>query len=193
VKVNVSKKVFVGLLLLSIMVSFSSGYAWQQGWFEHRRPKVTANVYVFIETASGKDSCVSGNVITNIGEKYVRDILGFDNVTAHNATKWISLSNDASPVQTWTKLPNEVNNANGFGRAVATDIVAWINGGDYAVNFTKKFTATGTQQLQCAGSNWNNVLQSDNNLYACAAFTQTTFNSGDNCTIRWVFTYDAND
>lgn len=182
------KKLGVLLAVLTVL-SFSSGYAWQQGYF-HRSPNVKANVFVFKESVDGIEELSSGNLITDIGERYVRDILGFDNVTGHNATKWISLSNDATPLASWTKLPNEVN-ANGFTRALGT-VAAWVNSGDYAYNVTKKFTATGTQQLQCAGCNWRDTATSDDNLFAAAAFTQTTFNANDNCTIRWVITWNAN-
>lgn len=154
----------------------------------HRQPKV--NAYLFFETAHGSWSGQSGNLITNIGERYVRNIIGFDNVTANNATKWISLSNVGSPLVTWTELDTEVN-ANGFTRMLGT-VTAWMNGTDYAYNVTGKFTATGTQQLQTAGSQWNDTPVSDNNLSAAATFTQTTFELNDNLTITWVFTWDAN-
>lgn len=157
---------------------------------QNKAPKVTANVFIFHESVKGTDRIGSGNLITDIGEQYVRNILGFDNVTANNATHWISVSNDASPLVSWTKLPNEVN-ANNFTRRLGT-VIAWVNSGDYAYNVSTTFTATGTQQLQAAGSNWNDVAESDNNLFAAAAFTQTTFNSNDNCTIVWVFTVNAN-
>jgi hypothetical protein len=115
---------------------------------------------------------------------------GAANTTSRNATQWISLSNVGTPLQTWTVLTTEVD-ANGFDRQLGT-VVAWTNAGDSAFNVTKTFTATGTQQLQTAGLNWNGQSLSDNNLFACAAFTQTTFNSGDTLTITWTITVDAN-
>ena len=184
------KKTIVMLCLVSIL-SFSMGYAWQQGGFiQHRNPTVKANVYMFKETVDGTEVMPTSNVITNIGEKYVRDILGFDNVTGHNATKWISLCNTGTPDATWTQLETEIN-ANGFTRALGT-VVSWMNGTDYAYNVTKKFTATGTQQLKNAGLQWRDTPVSNDNLFACAGFDQTTFNADDNCTIRWVITWNAN-
>jgi len=156
----------------------------------HRTPKASANVYILFETARGTWSAESGNLITNIGERYPRNIIGFDNVTANNATKWISMSNAGSPSVTWTELASELA-ANGFTRALGT-VTAWMNGTDYAYNVTKKFEATGTQQVQTAGLNWNPTASSDNNLFAAADFAQTTFENGDNCTITWVITWDAN-
>jgi hypothetical protein len=71
-------------------------------------------------------------------------------------------------------------------------VVAWENSGDRAFNVSKQFTATGTQQLQTAGLQWNDTPVSDNNLFASADFTQTTFNSADTLTITWVITVNAN-
>jgi len=188
---QMNRKHLFAYLLLTGIICFSLGYVVEHPAFGHRDPKVQVNVFVFHETAEGVETLASGNVITNIGERYVRNILGFDNETNHNATKWISISNDGSPVATWTKLANE-KTADGFTRALGT-VVAWQNGGDYAYNVTKKFTSTSdTIQLQCAGCQWSGTSDSDNNLFACAAFTQTTFNTNDNCTIVWVITYNAN-
>lgn len=180
------------VLCLVAALSFSIGYSWQQGWLvQHRNPSVKANVYMFKETVDGVEILPSGNVITNIGEEYVRDILGFDNVTGHNATKWISLCNAGTPDATWTQLDTEIN-ANGFTRALGT-VVAWMNGTDYAYNVTKKFTATASQQLKNAGLQWRDTPVSDSNLFACAALSeQTTFESGSNCTILWCITWNAN-
>jgi hypothetical protein len=135
----------------------------------------------------------SGNLITDLGEDWIRDwvgLAGAGNTTARSAAMYISLSNDASPSASWTKLPNEVA-ANGFTRAVG-DVAEWDNSGDAAFNVTKTFTATGTQQLQCAGLNYLVTAESDNNLFAAAAFTQTTFNADDTLTITWSITINAN-
>lgn len=175
---------------LTIMLSVSIGYTLRGLPIGHKDPSPKANLVLLFETSRGSWSGGSGNLITNIGERLPRNILGFDNVTAHNATKWISLSNVGSPLVTWTELDTEVN-ANGFSRALGT-VTTWMNGTDYAYNVSKKFTASGTQQLQTAGLQWNDTPVSDNNLFSCATFTQTTFESGDNLTITWVITWDAN-
>jgi len=185
---EVSRRKFVLSLCVIGILFFSLGYSIH--FKTPRKSKIISNVFVFAETVDGTQQIGTHNLITNIGEKYNRDILGFDNVTNHNATKWISLSNTGTPSVTWTQLDTEVN-ANGFTRALGS-VVHWMNGTDYAYNVTKKFTATGTQQLKNAGLQWRGVAQSNNNLFACAGFDQTTFNANDNCTIRWVITINAN-
>lgn len=191
---EISTKKLAVILALTIVLSVGVTSAYFNPIvFMHRDPTMRANVYVTIQQRFGTTQCTGGNLITDIGERYVRNIIGFNNVTAHNATDDISLSNDGSPLDTWTKLPNEVT-GNGFDRVDASSgTVAWWNGTDYAFNVTHQFTATGTQQLQCAGLNWHPTDDVDNTLFAAALFTQTTFESGDNLTITWVITFDAND
>lgn len=190
--IEISKSTFILTIALVSVLAFSSGYLAFSPLMNvgHRDPSVSANVYILCETVRGTWTAESGNLITNIGERLTRNILGFDNVTANNATKWISMSNAGTPLVTWTELDTELA-ANGFTRALGT-VVTWMNGTDYAYNVTKKFTATGTQQVQTAGLQWSGVAESDNNLFAAADFAQTTFESGDNCTITWVITWDAN-
>jgi len=195
---EMSRKKFGTVLAITIILSVCLTSAWWSldAWsFSHRDPTMRANVYVTIQQRFGTRQINQrvGNLITDIGERYVRNILGWDNVTNNNATQWISLSNDATPLDTWTELPGEVDNTNGFGRAANDTCVAWMNGTDYAYNVTNTFQGTGTQQLQCAGLNWNGTLQSDENLFAAVSFTQTTFENGDNLTITWVITWDGND
>jgi hypothetical protein len=177
--------------LCVILCLISLGFGYQLASIpQHRSPRATANVFLLCETAKGTYSGNGGNLITNIGERYVRNILGFNNVSDHNATKWISLSNVGSPLASWTELDTEIA-ANGFTRAIGT-VTSWMNGTDYAYNVSKKFTATGQQQLQTAGLQWNDTPESDNNLFAAATFSQTTFETDDNLTITWVITWDAN-
>jgi hypothetical protein len=183
---EMKRTIFAGAII-GLMLGICAGYYAALMVYQHRSPKATVNVFVFKETAEGIELLSSGNVITDIGEDYVRDALSAGGTI--NQTKWISLSNDASPVQTWTKLPNELTNL-GFARALGT-VTQWTSGTDYAYNVTKKFTATGAVTAQCAGLQWNDVL-SDNNLFACAAFTQTVFAANDNCTIVWMIVIDAN-
>lgn len=186
-KLNKLTKILTVTLIAAL--AFTIGYA-VNPIAVHQNPSVSYNVQVFKD---GIQISEAGNVITDIGEDWIADWIGLagaDNTTARSAAQWISLSNDASPDASWTKLTNEVA-ANGFTRALG-DVAAWTNSGDSAFNVTKTFTATGTQQLQCAGLNWAETAESDNNLFACAAFTQTTFNSGDTLTITWSITINAN-
>jgi len=170
-------------IVLCCLIAFSSGYAIQNYIINKpHTPKVSANVFVTVQTEFGVYDISVHNVITDIGERYVRNILGFDNETAHNATKWITLSNDASPVQTWTQLATEATTL-GAGRVLGT-VDAWESAGDYSYNVTNKFTFTGAITLQCVGLQWSGVASSNNNLFACAAFTQTAFANNWNLTIN---------
>lgn len=191
--IQVSKKAFTFSLCLVALLSFGVSYAFQNNWFNmnHRDPQVTVNVWVFRETPQGVEELVSGNVITDIGERYVRNILGFDNVTNHNATKWIALGNSTID-QTKTKLDTEATTM-GFTRTLGT-VDAWVNSGDYAYNVTKKFTATGNIAVNAASLQWSGVSNSDNNMFALASLGGTqSFQNSWNCTIRWVITWNAND
>lgn len=191
-EIEIRKSTFILTIALVSVLAFSSGMLAFSPLMKigHRTPKPSANVFILCETARGTWTAKGENLITDIGEQYPRNILGFNNVTNHNATKWISMSNAGSPLVTWTELDTELA-ANGFTRALGT-VVTWMNGTDYAYNVTKKFTATGTQQVQTAGLQWSGTAESDNSLFAAADFTQTTFENNDNCTITWVITWDAN-
>lgn len=155
----------------------------------HRDPRV--NVFMSVTKFDGVnvEELASGNTITDIGETF----LGESAITGEdaNATWAIAVSNDGSASSAWTELPTEVT-ANGFGRAGAEESVAWSNGGDWAINFTYTFTATGSQTLQTAGLHWDDTGESDNNLFACADFTQTAFETDDTLTVTWVITCNAN-
>lgn len=186
---EISKLRFTAVLLCTILLTVGATYTLR--FSQHQNAGYSANIYILLEQRCGTTDYESGNLITDLGENYVRNTIGFNNVTNWNYTNWISLSNDATPLVTWTELPGEVDNTNGFGRTNGT-ATAWNDGTDYAFNVSKKFTATGAATLQCAGLNWNNTLQSNNNLFAAATFTQTVFASGDNLTITWAITWDGN-
>ena len=172
-------------------MGFSIGIA-VKDYYVHQDPKVNIDLYVKHNSVSLSEPLTThesvGNLITDIGEGFIRDaMLTLDS----NSSNWaISLSNDGSPAAGWTELTTEIA-ANGFTRA-AGDSVTWTNSGDAAFNVTYTFTATDTQQLQTAGLQWDDTPSSNNNLFAAADFTQTTFNAADTLTITWVITVDAN-
>lgn len=181
------------VFLVTCLACFLIGYGFNP-LLMHKNPSITANVEITENVGGLSSTLYSGNVITDIGETYVASWLGScgsGNTTARNATQWISLSNDGSAADTWTEHPNEVA-ANNFTRALGT-VATWTNSGDDAFNVTYTFMASGTQQLQTAGLHWSGVSDSNNNLFAVADFTQTTFNSGDTLTIKWSITVNAND
>jgi len=182
-------------LSLMAIVFFASGYiAASMAWGPHG-PQWKANVIVIIEKPNGNDVMIFKavsifNTITDIGERYIRNVIGNDNET-NDATKYISLGNSTIAASK-TKLDTEATTT-GFIRTVATSIVGWVNAGDYAINYTKKFTATGNIAINAAGLQWSTTSNSDNNLYALASLGGTqSFQNNWNATIIWVITYNAN-
>jgi hypothetical protein len=181
-------------LMLTAMLCIGLTYALTQAnQYVHRDPQFTANVWVLHEGVSGKEMLPAGNVITDIAETGLRNLLGFDNDTwldGTNKTDYISVGN-CTPAAALTKITTECDNSSAFGRAQGT-VTAWANGTDAAYNVTKTFTANATVTIDSAGLNWFWSDGSDNNLFAVAAIAQTAFAVGDNCTITWVITFDAN-
>lgn len=121
---------------------------------------------------------VSVNTVVTIGKKNVRNFLGWDNGTG--ACKYIALSNDATPLATWTKLPNEITTG-GLDRNTGT--VKYINATAYKVEY--EFTATAGATVQCSGLHWSATDDSDNNLFAANTFTQVTLAANDKIKITW--------
>jgi len=155
----------------------------------HQSPSVSANIYILKESTSGTDVLYVGNTITDIGERMLRNLIGFANQTQYTC-KEISLGN-ATVVQTLTKLTTEATNL-GFDRHTGT-VITWINSGDYAFNVTYKFTATGNIAINAAGLHWNATDNTDNNMFAAASLGGTqAFQNGWNCTAIWSITINAN-
>ena len=182
---EISRKRFVAVVLM-VAVASALGtyvvmdYSWTQSL--HHNPTLKANVFIIFETASGKDEFATGNVITNIGENYTR--CAFSRGGTWSKVEYISIGN-ATASASLTQLTTEYDRKQGT-------IAEWVNNGDYAFNVTYKWTFSSTVTLNCAGAHWGS--SGDGNLYAVANFPSgaQTFNSGDNCTVKWVFTYDAN-
>lgn len=183
-------------LMITFLIGFVAGY--NVLFTGHQDPTFSMNVFVVHESVNGKEEIPTGNVITNIAEWTIRNFLAFGNATAGtaeigtNQTKYIALGN-ATSAATLTQLTTECVNgtAGAFGRALST-VTAWVNGTDAAYNVTHTFTQNATETINACGLHWFGTASSDNNLFACAAITQTAFASGDNCTITWVITIDAN-
>jgi len=189
---EISKFKFAVVLLLCIICSSALIYFFTRFpsiTTKHKSNELKTNVFMIIEKYDYHATLEIGNVITNIGEQYIRNVLGFNNITSFNATKWISLGN-ASATQTLTKLTQELTTANGV-RALATATAHYLSG-DYATNFTKKFTFTGTCRFNATGLQWNSTPDSDGNLFAVANIEELTWNNNENCTIIWSVIHDAN-
>jgi len=136
-----------------------------------------ANVVILWEHAGGTDVLYSGNVITDIGLQHLRDMAA--NGGTFNAIKYISIGN-ATASSSLTDLTSE------FDRQ-AGNVVTWMNGGYPAFNVTYKWVNVGPCTLNAVGLHWD--ASASNTLFAVANFVQTTFGANDNCTIKWVITF----
>jgi len=183
---------FWAIVFLTAILAFGGGYlAHVQPW---KKPQVEANVYVFVESPEGTALIASKaitvhNTITDIGEKLLRDWLSGANVTSY-IVKYIALGNSTVD-QTKTKLDTEATGT-GFIRTEGS-IDYWVSSGDYAYNCTNKFTATDYITINAASAHWNSTSNSDGNMYALASLGGSQqFQNGWNCTIVWVFVFNAN-
>ncbi len=178
----------VSMLLVFSITFASSYYLFTPGSMKHGYASPSVNLYLTMETGMGIYDVPIGNVITDIGENQTRTRMS--TADTYVATKYISLSNDASADASWTKLPNEATTA-GAGRATG-DVVEWTNSGDAAFNVTATFNFSGDITLKAIGLHWSATPESDNNLFACANFAETAFANNWNMTATWVVTFDAN-
>lgn len=174
-------KLWILSLILVALVAGTIGY--------YVIPQVTikrlrANVFIGYELFDGGAQMQMPNVITNIGEQQIRARCSTNGT--YVAFYWISIGNATGTLQTKTQLDAQYSRAYGA-------IVEWTNGGDAAFNVTYKWTFTGTVNLDAAGSHW--AGSGDSNMAAIANFPTgaQTFNSGENLTVRWVWTFNAND
>lgn len=142
------------------------------------------NVFIVIERPSGKATFSSHNVITDIGENRTGEFHN-SNTTSANGVLWISIGN-ATAAAGLTQLTSQ------YGSRFLGTVQNWTNSGDFAYNITYTHMFSETQNINCAGAHWADT--GDNTLYAVANFGggATTFNSNDNLTITWVFTFNCN-
>lgn len=119
------------------------------------------------------------NLITTIGSKHIRNFLGWANQT-NAASINIALSNDASPLATWTKLPGEITTLS-LDRAAGTPSV--VNATAYQVTYT--WTASGAQSIQCTGLHWDVTDDSDGNLFAAASISSVSLQANDQLQVTW--------
>jgi hypothetical protein len=123
------------------------------------------------------------NTYTDIGKTFERNLKFWANVTqnaTHGKIGWVSLSNDASPLASWTQLAGEATTMGASRKPWDTP----SNVNSTSVNGTVTFTFAGTITLQTAGIQWKST-QSNSNLYAVFSFTQTTFNLNDQLIIKY--------
>ncbi|MCJ7425096.1 hypothetical protein MUP01_12650 [Candidatus Bathyarchaeota archaeon] len=124
------------------------------------------------------------NKVTHIGLERLTDFMengaaGMRTIDGKdNVLKYLSLSNDATPLATWTVLPGEIATA-GLARAAAT--VQFENNTQYSVVYKWTFPSTAT--VQCVGIHWAAESGLVGNLWGAGTFTSTTGNLNDNITI----------
>lgn len=147
---------------------------------------LTGRVTVLV---NGEFWCETPNVVVDIGEKRIRDSLGWANASGStNATKYIALSPDSAPAATATKLTNEYTTAN-LTRATGT--VTIYNGTAYQVAYT--FTCSSdSQTVTSSAVHWSPDSDSDNNMYCCADLSNApTLDTDDTCTITWTLNSES--
>lgn len=172
----------------------------------HVPGKVRANMKIETERLVNGQVVYStyeqGNQIQDLGNYYIsnltcaRALAGSTGwVYANNGTVYIALGNHTTlSVYTATKLDSELAVTDtGFKRTAAlTPTYASGsgigNGNHYNFTITNKFTATVADNINATSIQWSGVAQSDNNMFAVAAITATSFAIGDNCTITWTIT-----
>jgi len=119
------------------------------------------------------------NLITTIGSTHIRDFLGWANQT-NQASINIALSNDATPLISWTKLPGEITGS-GLVRAAGTP--SSVNVTAYQTTYT--WTATAPASVQCTGLHWSSVSDSDSNLFAAASISSVSLQANDMLQVTW--------
>jgi hypothetical protein len=118
------------------------------------------------------------NLITTIGSRRIRNFLGWNNETDN--TIYLSLSDDATPLVSWTKLPGEITE-NGLERATGSPAV--VNSTAFTVTF--QWTASGTEPVQCTGLQWSVTGDSDGNLFAAASISSVSLQANDKLDVTW--------
>jgi hypothetical protein len=119
------------------------------------------------------------NLITTIGSTHLRNFLGWANQT-NQASIYLALSNDATPLTSWVDLPGEII---GSGLARATGTPSVVNATAYQVTYT--WTATAAQSVQCTGLHWDATVDSPNNLLAAASISSVSLQNNDQLQVTW--------
>lgn len=186
-----SKIKTLSVFLLSILLSFSAGYLYQRSQLESS-PLIYANVFVLIEKPTGHEyigigSIMVHNTLVDQFEQEARDL--FADGGSADAYKYIALGN-SSIEQTKTKLDTEVTSS-GFERALGT-VVKWTYDGDYSMNVTKKFTATGSITINAVALHKSAVGETADACSVASLGGYQAFQSGWNCTIVYVLRFNFN-
>ena len=173
----------IGLLIgAMLMIPMSTNPFYRVAVAENLSEDKFQNVWITVTRANGSVEQIQvHNLVVTAGKTRARDLLLGSAVNPANATIYISISNDASPSATWTKLPNEITEW-GFMRTAGA--YSLLNATAYqAVN---TFTASSNATVQCAGLHWDPTSNSDSNLFAAVGFSQTTLYKKDQIQIAWM-------
>ena len=119
------------------------------------------------------------NLITTEGTTHIRDFMGWANAT-DVACIYLSLSDDATPLTSWTKLPGEII---GSGLARATGVPSAVNASAYQVTYT--WTAGAPVSVQCTGLHWSITGDSSGNLFAAASISSVSLQANDMLQVTW--------
>jgi hypothetical protein len=175
-KMGLAAVALIGLIALAFAAGFRQGQL-----ATVQQPIRTSDIVQVTITRDGKVvySYTTHNLITNIGAKFVRNILGFGNQTA-TIVKYVALSSDTTPSVTWTKLPNEFTTG---GLARASGTVSVVNATAFQV--VASWTSSTTATISCTGLHWDGTAGSDGNLFAAAAIPSASVIPGDNIQVTW--------
>jgi len=119
------------------------------------------------------------NLITTIGSTHIRDFMAWSNETA-GACIHLSLSDDATPLISWIRLPGEISGS-GLARETGTPIN--VNATAYQVTYT--WTASAPATVQCTGLHWDAGVSSNNNLFAAASISSVSLQANDMLMVTW--------
>jgi len=192
-KGKLQKVAFVSLVITLMLVAYYAGTLNPATIQISEQPRITGRLRVWLKRASWSDWVLitdHHNLVVTNGLKYVRDLLGFANITNMNQTVYISLSNDAAPSSDWTKLPNELTGSGLARSGPDSGYPQVINATAYKTKTTFTCTADGIT-VQCAGLHYSPVSNSDGNLYAASTFASTTLYTNDQLALEWVIVQKA--
>ena len=182
------------IFTLALVAVFLCGsittYAFQE-WLTiqimQQNPTGEANVEYVFECFDGTRIIHKHNVITDISENHTRNAFAYGN--EQNAS-CLTVGNASGTLQTKTVL-DAVYDDPTDGQYIYPTPTIWLNSGDAAYNVTFKWTFEETVNLNSSALYLGNTTYA----YAIAQFPAGSqgFSSGENLTVTWTVTYDAND
>lgn len=183
----ISKKQLLLVLSITVICSASFAYAMipRMVLLLHQESRSHDNLFLIFEKMDGTSYYDLGNLITDKGETLSRN--SASRIVSINVSK-LAVGNITGLDQTDTVLDNVYADPTD-GSYVEGTIVEWTNVGDFAYNCTWQWTFEETVRLDAAAAYFGNTTFA----YSMANFPEaTTFNSGENLTVRFVHTYNGN-